>query len=131
MSEGRLRVKVYYEDTDSLGVVYYANYLKYYERGRTEFINEQGKDILEWNKSGYNYAVFKMDITWLKAVRLSDELDVLTKVVPSSPYRMKMKQKLMRGNDVVNEANVQLVCLDEKMELREFPPELLALAVDE
>jgi acyl-CoA thioester hydrolase len=122
--EGRIKVKVYYEDTDCLGVVYYANYLKYYERGRTEYINELGKPIAEWNAEGANFAVFKMDITWFKPARLGDEIDVVTVVEPGTPFRMRMSQKLLRGEELINEANVQLVCLDERMELREFPDEL-------
>ncbi|MFL5800449.1 MAG: thioesterase, partial [Roseiflexaceae bacterium] len=47
--EHRVAYKVYYEDTDCLGVVYYANYLKYLERGRTEFVGAQGRDIRDWN----------------------------------------------------------------------------------
>lgn len=122
--EGRIQVKVYYEDTDCLGVVYYANYLKYYERGRTEYINGMGKQIAAWNQAGYNFAVFKMELTWLKAGKLGDEIDVVTVVEPGSPYRMRMDQKLYRGEELINEAKVQLVCLDEHLELREFPDEL-------
>lgn len=122
--EGRIQVKVYYEDTDCLGVVYYANYLKYYERGRTEYINAMGKQIAAWNEAGYNFAVFKMELTWLKAAKLGDEIEVVTVVEPGSPYRMRMGQKLYRGEELINEAKVQLVCLDAQLELREFPEEL-------
>jgi len=122
--EGRINVKVYYEDTDCLGVVYYANYLKYYERGRTEYINAMGTSIADWNESGHNFAVFKIAVTFFKPARLGDVLDVSTTVDPGSPFRMRMTQKLFRGEVLLNEAKVQLVCLDARMELTEFPDEL-------
>ena len=125
--EGRIKVKVYYEDTDSLGVVYYANYLKYYERGRTEYINALGRPIAEWNADGYNFAVFKMSATWYKPARLGDEIDVVTTVEKGSTFRMRMIQKLFIGDELLNEAVIQLVCLDKNLELREFPDALCDL----
>jgi acyl-CoA thioester hydrolase len=123
--EKRLPVKVYYEDTDCLGVVYHANYLKFFERGRSEYISARGRPISEWNDDGVIFAVFKMEVTFHRPGRLSDECEVVTKLVPGSPYRMKMDQKLMRGDELLTEAVVDVVCLDQDFELREFPEVLL------
>lgn len=124
---GRIRVKVYYEDTDCLGVVYYANYLKYFERGRTELFAAGGRPITEWNRLGFVVAVYKVDVTFRAPARLGDELWVVTEFLPGgSPYRVKLRQQVLRDEQVITAAEVQLVCLDEEFELREFPPDMLA-----
>jgi len=128
--ENRLPVKVYYEDTDSLGVVYYANYLKYFERGRTELIAGLGKTVGEWNQEGHNFVVFNMNITFHKPGRLGDEAEVLTEIVPGSAYKLKMRQRLYRGDELLTEADVIVVCLDGDFELRELP-EILTVWDDE
>lgn len=127
MSE--LEVKVYYEDTDALGVVYHANYLKYFERGRTEMVNASGKSISEYNAEGYNFLVYKMEITFHKPGKLNDRLRVVTRTLPSrTRFRMVLDQRLYRGDDELCEALVTLVCLDAHMELRQMPrlPEAMA-----
>ena len=126
--EGRIPVRIYYEDTDSLGVVYYANYLKYFERGRSELIETIGStdSIATWNAEGYKFVVFKMTVTFHKPGRLGDRCEVATKVLPTStPVRMRMDQRLFRDGELLTEAEVQLVCLDADFEVCEFPEVLL------
>jgi len=122
--ETRLNVKVYYEDTDCMGVVYHANYLKYFERGRTDWIGKLGRPILDWNREGYNFAVYKMLITFRKSARLGDELEVVTDSSGGTDFRKKMVQKLLLQGEVITEVEVDLVCLDSSMTLRDFPPGL-------
>jgi acyl-CoA thioester hydrolase len=125
--EGRIRVKIYYEDTDSLGIVYYANYLKYLERGRTELFGTGATPITEWSRLGFSVAVYKVTITYRAPARLGDELEVVSRRLPGgSDYRLKLQQLVERAGTVITEAEVELVCLDERFELREFPPEMLA-----
>jgi len=123
---GEIEIKVYYEDTDCLGVVYYANYLKFFERGRTELMNMTGRSIADWNAAGANFAVYKANVTFVGAARLGDVCTVITEVGESrSPYRMLMNQRLERDDEVITKAEIQLVCLDDEMKLREIPEELL------
>ncbi|MCA9668324.1 MAG: YbgC/FadM family acyl-CoA thioesterase [Myxococcales bacterium] len=123
---GEIEIKVYYEDTDCLGVVYYANYLKFFERGRTELMNLTGRSIADWNAAGANFAVYKANVTFVGAARLGDVCKVITEVGDSgSPYRMLMKQRLERDGDVITRGEIHLVCLDENMKLREIPKELV------
>ncbi len=127
----RLPVKIYYEDTDCLGVVYYANYLKYFERGRTEYIGSLGKPIERWNTEGCNFVVFKVSVTFHKPAKLGDACDVVTQVIPKSPYRLHMAQHLERDQELLTEALVQLVCLDADLEIRKFPESLIAYAEEQ
>ena len=119
--EKRLDVKVYYEDTDCLGIVYHANYLKFLERGRTEYINSLGKPILEWNSEGFNFAVYQMQLKFRQAAKLGDNCQVVTEAAGGSDYRKEMKQRMELNGNVLIEAVVELVCLDKNLELREFP----------
>lgn len=76
----RFPVTIYYEDTDAGGVVYHANYLKFFERGRTEMLREQGvcqRELLEQNMG---FVVRSMELDFLKAARLDDNLVVITQL---------------------------------------------------
>lgn len=128
--EHRVAYKVYYEDTDCLGVVYYANYLKYLERGRTEFVGAQGRDIRDWNKDGYNFVVYAMNIRFRRAASLGDMLDVVSSFKLSSNYRGLFRQRIERGGELIVEADVEIVCLDARQELIEFPNQFSALSGD-
>ncbi len=115
-------VKVYYEDTDCLGIVYHTNYLKYMERGRTEYFNLSGRPIWEWNGEGYNFAVFEMKIKFLKPARLGDMCRVVTSVGEGgSDYRLVMMQRVELNGQTLVEAQVDVVCMDNSGKLRAFP----------
>jgi acyl-CoA thioester hydrolase len=123
--EHRIKVKVYYEDTDSLGVVYYANYLKFLERARTELIDASERPVQRWNAEGFNFAVYQLQIKFLKPARLGDELEVLTTISGGTDYRRKLAQTILRGGEVITEAKVDLVCLDSGLKLRKFPTDAI------
>ena len=114
-------ITIYYEDTDALGIVYYANYLKYLERCRTEFVKAQGKPIAEWNAEGFFFAVFQVKITYLKPAKLGDVCQVTLRFAGGSDFRKKLAQQVVCDGEVITEAMVELVCLDETLALQEFP----------
>ena len=117
--EKRIEIKVYYEDTDCLGVVYHANYLRFLERGRTDFIDSLGKSVVEWNREGYNFAVYQIEIKFKNAARLGDICQVVTDMAEGgSEYRKKIGQRIELNGKVITEAVVDLVCLDTNLELR-------------
>jgi tol-pal system-associated acyl-CoA thioesterase len=121
--EHRLICKVYYEDTDALGVVYHANYLKYMERARSEYVELFGKPIWERNRLGYYIVVYAMNIRFKRAAQLGDTLEVVSTFSLQSPYRGLFRQRVEREGQVCVEADVELACLDPQRNLREFPPE--------
>jgi acyl-CoA thioester hydrolase len=122
--EHRVSYKVYYEDTDSLGVVYYANYLKYLERGRTEYVGAQGREIRAWNEDGFYFVVYGMNIKFRRPATLGDMLDVVSTFELKSAYRALFRQRIERGGDLIVEADVEIVCLGRDQQLREFPQDL-------
>jgi acyl-CoA thioester hydrolase len=118
----RVAFKVYYEDTDSLGVVYYANYLKFLERGRTEYLGARGRPIQDWNRDGCFFVVYELSMKFRRPARLGDSIDVVSTFRLDSSYRGRFSQRIERGGELLVQAEVDVVCLDGQQNLREFPP---------
>jgi tol-pal system-associated acyl-CoA thioesterase len=127
LMEHRVSFKVYYEDTDCLGVVYHANYLKFMERGRTDFLAARGRGVEEWNRDGILIVVHTMTVKFRKAAVLGDLLDVVSSFSVDSRYRGTFHQRIEKAGDLVTEADVVVVCLDPQQQLTEFPEGLRAL----
>lgn len=123
---GRIPVKVYYEDTDSLSVVYYANYLKYLERGRSEFFADAGFAPWALNEQGVIAAVYHADMTFLAPARLGDTCEVVTSVDKHTPLRLTLDQRIVRGDTQLVKATIALVFLSHELKLREAPPDIAA-----
>jgi acyl-CoA thioester hydrolase len=119
--EHRVSYKVYYEDTDSLGMVYYANYLRYLERGRTELVNSLGRDIRDWNNGGYYFVVYSVNIRYRKPAELGDLIDVVSAFSLPTPYRALFRQRVERDGELLAEADVEVVCLGDNRALQKFP----------
>lgn len=119
--EHRVTYKVYYEDTDSIGIVYHANYLKFMERGRTEYLAHCGRTVADWNQDGYYFVVYSMNIKFRKAATLGDLLEVISTFTVTSPYRGLFRQRIERDSTVIVEADVELVCLDANKSIQAMP----------
>lgn len=76
----RFKIKVYYEDTDAGGVVYYGNYLRYMERARTEFLMDSGINVAEFHDAGYFFVVTHVDIKYKRPAKLGDIIEVTTEI---------------------------------------------------
>ena len=116
------KFKIYYEDTDSGGVVYYANYLKFIERARTEIIKSLGfsnNNLRE--KFNLFFIVKYCNINYRKPAKLEDELIVFTSVVSLSKTSLVMKQDVKKHDDLVAEAEVCLVAVDMKGKPTKIP----------
>jgi len=109
-----MSLRVYYEDTDLAGIVYYANYLKFIERGRTEYVREIGVDQTRLkDETGIVFAVRRVEADYLAPAKFDDVLDVVTTVERASGVRLVMRQVVERGGEVLFEALVTLVALSE------------------
>ncbi|MET1255778.1 YbgC/FadM family acyl-CoA thioesterase [Aliikangiella maris] len=108
-------VRVYFEDTDAGGVVYHANYLKYFERARTEWFNHLGIDQALLMRRNTVFAVGHIDIDFIKPARLNERLAVISVISKSKGASFITEQQLFRENDRENilcRANVQIVSLN-------------------
>ena len=105
-------LRVYYEDTDLAGIVYYANYLKFIERARTEWVRGLGIDQSTLKSAGgLVFAVRRVEVDYLKPARFDDELRVETRLASLSPARILLDQDIFRVDDKLTTARVTLVCL--------------------
>ena len=108
-------VKIYYEDTDAGGVVYYANYLKYLERARTEALSTIGLSNLQIkDKFGSQIIVKSCNIEYKKSAQLEDELKIRSFVKSVTKTSFYMNQIITNGETIIVEAQVHLVFVNEK-----------------
>ena len=108
-------VKVYYEDTDTGGVVYYANYLKFLERARTEALSTIGLSNLKIkDKFGAHIIVKSCNIEYKKVAHLEDELNIRSFIKSVTKTSFLMNQIITRGENIIVEAQVHLVFVNEK-----------------
>ena len=109
----RFPVRVYYEDTDAAGVVYYANYLKFMERARTEWLSALGFPLAAFERDhGVVFVVHRCEIDFHLPARLNDALDVTVEPAKVGASTLKARQQVLRGADVVTSALITLACLD-------------------
>ena len=106
-------LRVYYEDTDFGGIVYYANYLKFIERARSEMVREMGIDQKAMKEEGIVFAVRKVDANYLAPALYDDQLQVRTSFGDMSPARVVFEQQVWRGDKMIFTADVTIVCIDE------------------
>ncbi len=120
-------VRVYYEDTDAGGVVFYANYLKFFERARTEMLRslgfEQDQMIAEQKLI---FVVRSVQIDYLKPARFNESIDVTAEVTLIKKVSLNFKQVITRGEDVLCKGDVRIACLDaETLKPKTIPEDLL------
>ncbi len=110
----RFAVRVYYEDTDLAGIVYYANYLKFIERGRTEWVRSLGIDQGRLKReAGMVFAVRRVVAEYLSPAVFDDELVVETELRGMTAARILLMQRVLRGDRCLFEAEVTLVALTD------------------
>ena len=120
--EHHFALTVYFEDTDAYGIVYYANYLKFMERARSDFIRAVGVDqAAELRASGSAYAVVEVDIRYRKPARLGDDLQVVSTVDQVRASSVHIHQRVMRGPELLTDARVTAAFLDGQGRPRRQP----------
>lgn len=123
----QMTLRVYYEDTDLAGIVYYANYLKFIERGRTEWVRSLGVDqaVLR-SETGIVFAVRRVEADYLRPARFGDELTVVTRLQGIGGARIVVEQEVVRAGERLFQATVVLVCLGEDGHAARVPPDVRA-----
>jgi len=107
-----LPVRVYYEDTDAGGVVYYANYLRFLERARTECLRALGYNQSQLLAQGIAFAVRSLSVEYLKPARLDDELIVVSRVESLGRAQVVFAQRVERGGETLLDAKIRVACFD-------------------
>ncbi|WP_128254617.1 tol-pal system-associated acyl-CoA thioesterase [Falsirhodobacter deserti] len=124
----RFQTRVWYEDTDLGGIVYHANYLKFIERARSEWVEALGIDQNAMRKAGQIFAVTRVEADFLRPAKLGDRLDVETDLANLGPARLVLNQRVMLENTLLFRATVTLACLDGARPVRLPDPLRQALA---
>lgn len=130
--EGRehvLPVRIYYEDTDFTGMVYHANYLRYFERGRSDFFRIAGISHTELLKLAEPtaFTLVRIEIDYKRAARVDDALLVRTAYDEVKGARLMVSQRITRGDELIAQARVEAVCIDLAGRAKRPPKEMVEL----
>jgi tol-pal system-associated acyl-CoA thioesterase len=121
------KLRVYIEDTDAGGIVYYVNYLKFMERARTEFMRALGygkNSIFNYNLM---FVVRDVAVTYMLPARLDDELDATASIAQLRGAGIVFHQSVRRGDELLAQGEVTIACVDRaEMKPRRLPPEMAA-----
>lgn len=123
----RMSIRIYYEDTDCGGVVYYANYLRYFERARTEYLRERGVDLRTWADKGLYFVVSHVEVDYKAPAYYSDLLEIETSVTDFSKASLTFLHAVRdQRQGRVAESSVVLVCVS-KGRPRRIPEEIASI----
>ena len=127
MADHIYKTKVYYEDTDAGGIVYYARYLHFIERARTEMIYDHLKLSHKQLRDQFNviFVVRECNVKYLKSANFEDNLEVKTKVVKKSSVRLNLLQEISRNNEILVTSQVELAVIDSNGSVSKLPKDLL------
>lgn len=126
--EHRFAITVYYEDTDAAGIVYYANYLKFMERARSDMLRAVGIDQrAELDRTGRTYAVAEVAIRYLRPARLNDDLLIVSTVKSIGAASVVIQQRVMRGAEQLADATVTAAFVSADLRPQRQPEEWVEL----
>ncbi len=108
----RLPVRVYYEDTDAAGVVYYANYLRFFERARTEWLRTLGYEQSLLARQGVAFAARSVTAEYLMPARLDDRLEVVSTIAALGRAQVTFAQRIERNGELLVDGSVRVACFD-------------------
>jgi acyl-CoA thioester hydrolase len=115
-TEFRLPLRVYYEDTDAAGVVYYANYLRFMERARTEWLRALGYEQKTLAQQGFAFAARSVTVDYLRPARLDDILEVVSSITSLGRAQIVFAQRVDRRNhhgiELLVDATMRIACFD-------------------
>jgi len=116
-------VRIYYEDTDAAGVVYHANYIKYLERARTEFLRDHGLLVSKLAEEGFIFPVVRLELDFKSPARHDDLLCVETTPVRTAGASFTLRQRIVRHGDgrLLLEGLVTLACVNSALKARRIP----------
>ncbi|MGO2880545.1 MAG: tol-pal system-associated acyl-CoA thioesterase [Halomonas sp.] len=115
-------LRVYMEDTDAGGIVYYVNYLKFMERARSEWLREQGLNQQTLLDEGTQLVVYRLACHYAKPARLDEALEITARVIDIGRCRVTFEQFVMRGEELLCSATVEIACLSaERMRPKAWP----------
>lgn len=108
----RVPIRVYWEDTDAAGIVFYANYLKYFERARTEWLRGLGFGQEALRRDGFAFVVSETSLRYLRPARLDDVIDVSVEVLHLGQASLELAQQARRDDALLAEGTIRIGCVE-------------------
>lgn len=130
MSLHRFPVRVYYEDTDLAGIVYYANYLKFIERARSEWVREIGVDQRAMKAKGVVFAVKRVEADYIVPAAFEDDLVIETTPLSMTPARLVLSQAVKRDDTNLFQSKITLVAIGQAGKPVRLPDQLRHVVAD-
>jgi len=127
ISEHLLEIRVRYSETDAMGFLHHANYLSYFEIGRTELFRAQGGNYRRMEELGLFFVVAKVQVRYRRPARYDDLLTLHTKISRTTTVRLEHQYQLFRGPELLAEAESTLACVDGQGSVQMIPEDLVAL----
>lgn len=127
ISEHLLEIRFRYSETDAMGFLHHANYLSYFEIGRTELFRAQGGNYRRMEELGLFFVVAKVQVRYRRPARYDDLLTLHTKISRTTTVRLEHQYQLFRGAELLAEAESTLACVDGQGSVQMIPEDLVAL----
>lgn len=121
MLSGEITIRVRYAETDRMGLLHHANYLVYFEQGRTELLRSQGFAYKDFEDQGYLLVLTKVDVRYRGPARYDDVLTVRTTVVRMTTVRIDHHYEVLREGALIAEGNTTLACVDRGGQVQALP----------
>ncbi|MCP4681443.1 MAG: YbgC/FadM family acyl-CoA thioesterase [Desulfobacterales bacterium] len=126
MAPNRIKVRIYYEDTDFGGVVYYANYLRYMERGRSELFRQNNISLAEYKQKGFLFAVADVHVKYMASATYDDLLDVDTSLTKTGPASFVFGTKIYnQDGKLLVSAETKVACINRTGRPCKIPDEII------
>lgn len=126
MLTGELEIRVRYAETDRMGLLHHANYLVYFEQGRTELLRQAGRSYKDVEDQGFFLVLAKIEVRYRQPARYDDLLTLRTIVTRATPVRIEHRYELLRGTQMLAEGSSTLACVDREGKLQAMPEWLYA-----
>jgi acyl-CoA thioester hydrolase len=127
---GEIQIRVRYAETDRMGLLHHANYLVYFEQGRTELLRQTGRTYKDVEDEGFYLVLAKIEVRYRAPARYDDLLTLHTTVVRRTPVRIDHEYRLVRAAELLAEGSSTLACVDKSGSLQAMPEWLLEMKVN-
>jgi acyl-CoA thioester hydrolase len=127
VNEHIIDIRVRYSETDAMGFLHHANYLSYFEVGRTELFRAQGGNYRRMEELGLFFVVARIDVRYRRPARYDDALRLETRISRVTPAKLEHHYRLLRGDELLAEADSVLACVDRSGQVQRIPEDLVAM----
>lgn len=121
MLTGEIQIRVRYAETDRMGLLHHANYLVYFEQGRTELLRQSGRTYRDLEDEGFFLVLAKIEVRYRLPARYDDLLTLRTIVTRRTPVRIEHRYEVLRGAELLAEGSSTLACVDRAGQLQAMP----------